>query len=82
MNLTQSIMRLVMSKEKFKYTDKPNYEIHFIKNNCRKCVSYYRQKFGDKINNLFRRDEIHDDLMKLLLYLYGNVLISKAYGMT
>ena len=76
----QSIIRLIFSKEKDKYTDDKYYEYNFLKSVTRKCVSYYRQKFGEKINSLFRRDEIFDDIIKYILYIYGNSLLQKAYS--
>jgi hypothetical protein len=77
--LVQSIIRIVLSKEKYKFIN-PNlpYESFFLKNLTKKCVLYYHEKFGENVNCLFRREEIFDDLIKFFFFIYGNAFFYKS----
>lgn len=76
--LVQSILRVIFSKEKNQYISVNDYEILFLKNITNKCIQYYRSKYGEKLNCLFREDEIFDDILKYILFTSGNSLLYKA----
>ncbi len=54
------------------------YEISFLKNLIKKCVTYYFDKFGENVNCLFRREEIFDDLIKYIFFTNGNYLFYRS----
>lgn len=74
----QSILRVVFSDEKDNFICQNNFEILFLKNVIYKSVSYYKNKYGDKIFSMFREDQIFDDIIKYMLYVYGNSMLNKT----
>jgi hypothetical protein len=38
-----------------------------------------REKYGDNYNCLFRKDEVYDDIVKYLFFMFGNSLVIKAF---
>ena len=78
MILIQSILRVVFSREKELYTTESEYEVKFLRNILQKCVAYYTNKYGEKINSLFREDEVFDDIIKYLLVTFGNTMLYRS----
>jgi hypothetical protein len=79
-NFTSSIIRIIFTKEKNKFVknlfeeqDK-SYELIFLENLVKKCLTFYYEKFGDNVNCLFRREEVPDDLIKYIFFTRGNLL--------
>jgi hypothetical protein len=54
------------------------YEISFLKNLIKKCVTYYFEKFGENVNCLFRREEIFDELIKNIFFTNANFLFYRS----
>ena len=80
--LSQSIIRIIMSAEKYKFIEEKddyNYEIDILKTIITKCIRFYYDKFGEQYNNLFRREEIFDDLIKHVLVIYGNNMFINCF---
>lgn len=59
------------------YTEDCYYEVNILRNILKRCISNYREKFGDKTNCLFRKDDVLDDIIKYILYIFGNSLTRK-----
>ena len=57
-----------------------NYEINFLKFIINKCIQTYREKCGDKITSLFRKDNLNDDLIKYVLFIFGSSFVHKIYS--
>lgn len=79
----QSIIRVVFSKEKNSYLEntKNNFEFYFLNFVVERCLNETKQKYGDKYNSLFRKDEISEDIIKYIFYVYGNTFMIKSFGM-
>jgi hypothetical protein len=81
------LIRVVISKEKYSYllengyfesTVTENYEYLFIQNMVSRSLRMTREKYGDNYNCLFRKDEVYDDIVKYLFFMFGNSLAVKA----
>ena len=57
-----------------------DYEKNYLENLILTCVKYYKNKYPDNINSMFRKDEIFDDILKYILYIYGNSMLNKAFS--
>jgi hypothetical protein len=85
MTFSQSLIRVVFSKEKMSYLNHPDningrYESNFLQNIVFKCLSQTRETYGDTYSNLFRKDEIYDDIIKYMFYVFGNNMMIKSFG--
>lgn len=84
--LCQSLIRILFSSELKKNYEKlifpigeDDYEKLIITNLVTKCMYYYYNIFGNKTSCLFRREEIHDDLLKNILFMFGHSLFNNIY---
>ncbi len=80
LNFITAILRVVFSREKADFYAKPNYEFEFIKSVVKKCMILTKQKYGDKYSCLFRKDEIYDDILKYIFFVFGNNMLVKSFG--
>jgi len=84
--LCQSLIRILFSNEiknSFNHIypiGEENYENMIISNLVSKCIYHYKNIFGEKTNCLFRREEIHDDLLKSILFMFGHSLFNNIYS--
>jgi hypothetical protein len=76
----QSLIRVVFSKEKKNYIINENYEYNFLKYAISKNLSDIKTTYGDNYTCLFRKDEINDDIIKYLFFIFGNSLLLKSFG--
>ena len=79
-NFITSLIRVVLSKEKYVFINEDNYELNFLNNVIEKGLKLTRKKYGDNYNTLFRKDEIYDDIIKYIFFIFGNSLLIKAFG--
>ena len=84
LNITQSIIRVVFSKEKFLYLDKNSeesnhFEYNFIKNLIDKDLEMTIKKYGNDVKILFRKEDLIDDLIKYFFYIFGNTMMIKSF---
>lgn len=56
-----------------------NFELSFLRNVSKKCVHYYLEKFGNKHQVLFRREEAYDDIIKIMFNMYGSNFLNSIY---
>jgi hypothetical protein len=76
----KSILLIVFSKEKYKYlnNEKENeifYEFDFLNKVIIKNFKDTKQLNGDKYKTLFRKENITNDIIKDLFFIFGNKLI-------
>ena len=72
----------MFSREKYIYlndNDKNDYEISFLRNIINNCCLLTKENFGDNYTCLFRKDEIHDDIIKYIFFMFGNKALVKSY---
>ena len=84
LNIAQSIIRIVFSKEKSPFLEKTKeenkyFEYYFIKNLFDTNLELTKKKYGNDISVLFRKEELIDDLLKYLFYIFGNTMMIKSF---
>ena len=75
LKIAQSIIRVAFSKEKSNYTKEKFYEYTFIKRVIDKDMEETRQKFGDEYRTLFRKEDLCDDVIKYMFFIFGNSMM-------
>lgn len=74
--VAQSVIRCAFSKEKGRYY--PNnsmpvyFEYYFIERVIYKDMVETKQMFGDSYNTLFRKEDLCDDIIKYIFFIFGN----------
>ena len=79
LKITQSIIRVAFSKEKSIYTEENYYEYYFIKRVIDKDMEETRQKFGDEYKTLFRKEDLCDDVIKYMFFIFGNSMMIESF---
>lgn len=78
LDFTKSIFLILFSKEKYKYLeDKEDvyFEYDFLNKIIIKNLLETKKIIGDKYKGLFRRDNLLNDLIKYLFFIFGNKMI-------
>ena len=79
-NLTQSILRLLFSQEKRKYyIEKKYYEYDLLKKIIDKNMEETLKLNGDEYKTVFRKDDICDDIIKYIFFIFGNTTMIEAF---
>lgn len=79
--IAQSVIRVVFSKEKFKYYPQAlHFEFDFINRVILKDMIETKQQYGDKYNTLFRKEDLCDDIIKYLFFIFGNNTVIKSFS--
>ena len=84
LNIAQSIIRIIFSKEKSPFLDNIKeenkyFEYNFIKNLFDTNLELTKKKYGNDISVLFRKEELIDDLIKYLFYIFGNNMMIESF---
>ncbi len=79
LKIAQSIIRVAFSKEKSNYTKEKFYEYTFIKRVIDKDMEETRQKFGDEYRTLFRKEDLCDDVIKYMFFIFGNSMMIESF---
>ena len=84
LRIAQSIIRVVFSKEKYLYIDKSSktskyFEYYFIKNLIDKDLEITQKKYGNDISIIFRKEDIFDDIIKYIFYIFGNMMMIESF---
>ena len=79
LKIAQSIIRVAFSKEKSIYTKENYYEYYFIKRVIDKDMEETRQKFGDEYKTLFRKEDLCDDVIKYMFFIFGNSMMIESF---
>ena len=82
--IAQSIIRVVFSKEKYLYIDESSktskyFEYYFIKNLIDKDLEITQKKYGNDISIIFRKEDIFDDIIKYIFYIFGNTMMIESF---
>ena len=79
MCIVQSLIRALFSKEKNKYTNEKYYEFNLIKKVIDKDMEETIEKYGDQHKTLFRKEDICDDFLKYMFFVFGNTMIIESF---
>jgi hypothetical protein len=81
--VAQSLIRVAFSKEKKKfYKEKGNYyEYDLLKRIIDKDMQETREKFGDEYKTLFRKEDLCDDVIKYMFFIFGNSMLIDCFVM-
>ena len=79
LSIVQSLIRIIFSKEKKNYTDEKYYEFKVIKRIIDKDVEETIEKYGDEYKTLFRKEDICDDFLKYIFYIFGNKMMVESF---
>ena len=86
--IAQSVIRAAFSKEKAKYLlknegNKDNcfyfYEYEFLSRVIEKDMQETRTRFGDEYKTLFRKEDLCDDIIKYMFFIFGNTMIIESF---
>ena len=77
LSISQSIIRVAFSKEKENFLDYEKeenkyFEYYFIKKVIEKDMEETRKKFGDDYRTVFRKEDLCDDILKYIFFIFGN----------
>ena len=84
LSISQSIIRVAFSKEKSKYLKNNNekekyFEYYFIKKVIEKDMENTVKKFGDEYRTLFRKEDLCDDFIKYMFFIFGNNMVIDSF---
>ena len=79
--IAQSLIRVAFSKEKKKfYSENENfYEYNLLKRIIDKDMKETVQKFGDEYKTLFRKEDLCDDVIKYMFFIFGNSMLIDSF---
>ena len=77
--ISQSLIRLVFSKEKNKYIKDKFYDYNLLKRVIAKDMEETIEKYGDQYKTLFRKEDICDDFLKYMFFVFGNTMIIESF---
>ena len=78
LDIVKSIFLIVFSKEKYKYLEEKEdiyYEYDFLNKIILKNLLETKQANGDKYKGLFRRDNLSNDIIKYIFFIFGNQML-------
>ena len=79
LEIAQSLIRVLFSREKKKYIKEPFYEFNLIKRIIDKDMEETIEKYGDQFRTLFRKEDICDDFLKYMFFVFGNKMIIESF---
>ena len=84
LSISQSIIRVAFSKEKTKFIDNQKeenqyFEYYFIKKVIEKDMEDTKNKFGDDFRTLFRKEDLCDDILKYMFFIFGNTMMVESF---
>ena len=77
--IVQSLIRVIFSKEKKVYSNEKFYEFNILKKVIDKDIEETYEKFGDQYKTLFRKEDICDDFLKYIFFIFGNEMMIKSF---
>ena len=78
--IAQSIIRVAFSKEKKKFYEKEKfYEYKLLKRIIDKDMEETVAKFGDEYKTLFRKEDLCDDVIKYMFFIFGNSMLIDCF---
>ena len=79
--IAQSLIRVGFSKEKKKYfaENEKFYEYNLLKRIIDKDMKETVLKFGDEYKTLFRKEDLCDDVIKYMFFIFGNSMLIDSF---
>ena len=78
--IAQSLIRVAFSKEKKKFFEKEKfYEYNLLKRIIDKDMQETVAKFGDEYKTLFRKEDLCDDVIKYMFFIFGNSMLIDSF---
>jgi hypothetical protein len=78
--IAQSLIRVAFSKEKKKFYEKEKfYEYNLLKRIIDKDMEETVAKFGDEYKTLFRKEDLCDDVIKYMFFIFGNSMLIDSF---
>jgi hypothetical protein len=79
--IAQSLIRVGFSKEKKKYYSEKEkyYEYNLLKRIIDKDMKETVEKFGDEYKTLFRKEDLCDDVIKYMFFIFGNSMLIDCF---
>jgi hypothetical protein len=78
--IAQSLIRVAFSKEKKKFYEKEKfYEYNLLKRIIDKDMKETVEKFGDEYKTLFRKEDLCDDVIKYMFFIFGNSMLIDSF---
>ena len=78
--IAQSLIRVAFSKEKKKFYEKEKfYEYNLLKRIIDKDMQETVEKFGDEYKTLFRKEDLCDDVIKYMFFIFGNSMLIDCF---
>ena len=79
--IAQSLIRVAFSKEKKKFYSENEefYEYNLLKRIIDKDMKETVQKFGDEYKTLFRKEDLFDDVIKYMFFIFGNSMLIDSF---
>ena len=77
--IAQSVIRVVFSKEKSRYYKESKfYEYEILSRIIEKDMTETKEKFRDDYKTLFRKEDLCDDIIKYMFFIFGNIVMIEA----
>ena len=79
--IAQSLIRVAFSKEKKKYYSENEtfYEYNLLKRIIDKDMKETALRFGDEFKTLFRKEDLCDDFIKYMFFIFGNSMLIDSF---
>jgi hypothetical protein len=77
--IAQSLIRVIFLRDKQKYINEPFYEFNLIKTIIDKDMEETIQQYGNDYKTLFRKEDICDDFLKYMVFVFGNKTIIESF---
>ena len=79
LTIVQSIIRIIFSNQKKNYTNEKFFGYNVIKRVIDKDIIETREKFGDQFKTLFRKEDLCDDFLKYIFFIFGNKMMVESF---
>ncbi len=82
--LSQNIIHVIFSKKKSKFYKTKNskeffYEYYLLKKIVYKNIQETKKFYGDEYKTLFRKEDICDDIIKYMFFIFGNTMLIESF---
>ena len=79
LTIVQSLIRIIFSNEKKNYTKEKFFGFNVIKRIIDKDIEETIEKFGDQYKTLFRKEDLCDDFLKYIFFVFGNNMMVESF---
>lgn len=79
LTIVQSIIRIIFSNQKKNYTNEKFYGFNTLKRIIDKDIIETKEKYGDQFKTLFRKEDLCDDFLKYIFFIFGNKMMVESF---